>query len=279
MLCSEASLVNHGWDGIQAVSMRCRAWTCPECRESRRKQLIALAISGNPNTFITLTVNPAIGSSPYDRARRLADAWRAVIRLLKRRCVPCRKAHAARCSAAGASAVFQGRTLADGTRCCYGLEKLPYFCVFEATRNGEPHLHILARVKWISQKWLSKQMNRLMLAPVVDVRRVHNKKKLAYYVSKYCGKDPHRFTTCKRYWTTRDYEVVKYVPERPPGRWHKAWTLVRTPLNDLADDWRSAGLEVTRSRHRIVASVRGPPEDVLVALRYITARRRMNRPW
>ncbi len=48
MLCSEASMVNTGWDGIQAVSLRCRAWTCPLCCESRRKQLVALALSGQP---------------------------------------------------------------------------------------------------------------------------------------------------------------------------------------------------------------------------------------
>lgn len=246
MLCSEACIVNRGWDGIQAVSLRCRAWTCPICQDARKKQLVALAKSGNPDTFITLTVNPQFGSSPYDRARRLAEAWRVIVRLVKAK---------------------------------YGYKKLPYFCVFEATKNGEPHLHILCRVKWISQKWLSVQMATLMLAPIVDIRRVRNKSKLAHYISKYCGKDPHRFKTCKRYWTTRDYEQSTFEPERPEGRWHTAWTVVRTPLDRLADEWRAEGLDVETSRHRIVARWRGPPEDELAAVRYIEARKRAGRPW
>jgi hypothetical protein len=230
MLCGEASLVNRGWDGIQAVSLRCRAWTCPDCRESRRKQLVALALSGKPNKFITLTVNPAWGSSPYERARALADAWRVVVRLAKTK---------------------------------YSLKSLPYLCVFEACESGEPHLHILARVEWISHSWLREQMQRLINAPIVEVQEVKNKKKLAYYISKYIGKDPQRFHTCKRYWSTRDWELTSFEPEVAPGRWHRRWTLVRTPLSALAEEWRSQGLDVEVSRHRILSTWSGPPDDVV----------------
>jgi len=246
MLCSESSMVNQGWNGIQAVTLRCRSWKCPLCEESRRKQLVALARSGNPTTFITLTVNPEFGASQYDRARRLADAWRVIVRLAKTK---------------------------------YGYKSIPYMCVFEATKNGEPHLHILARVKWISQSWMSEQMDKLMKAPVVDIRTVTDKKKLAYYISKYCGKEPHRFETCKRYWSTRDWEVEKFVPEKPEGVWDHTWTLVRTPLGQLADEWRAQGREVQQSRHRLLCTWHGPPPDVIAELAYIDARRRMDKSW
>ncbi len=246
MLCSEASMVNSGWDGLQAVSLRCRSWGCPLCSESRRKQLVALAKSGDPNTFITLTVNPAFGSSPFDRAHRLADAWRVIVRLVKAK---------------------------------YGYKELPYFCVFEATKNGEPHLHILCRVKWISQQWLSDTMKTLMMAPIVDIRRVRNKNKLAYYVSKYCGKAPHRFTTCKRYWTTRDYELTRFEPEPQPGRWHRHWQLEKVHISQLADDWRSQGYEVTETRHRVLAWAQGPPDDEIAAFEYLRRRRLRGESW
>ncbi len=239
-------MVNAGWDGLQAVSLLCRSCGCPLCSESRRKQLVALAKSGDPNTFITLTVNPAFGSSPFDRAHRLADAWRVIVRLVKAK---------------------------------YGYTELPYFCVFEATLNGEPHLHILARVKWISQKWLSEQMKRLMLAPVVDIRRVKNKNKLAYYISKYCGKEPHRFQTCKRYWTTRDYELTRFEPEPQPGRWHRHWQLEKVHIGQLADDWRSQGYEVTDTRHRVLAWAQGPPDDEIAAFEYLSRRRLKGLSW
>lgn len=246
MLCSEASMVKRGLDGIQAVSLRCRSWGCPLCEASRRKQLVALARSGDPTTFITLTVNPAYGSSPEDRARQLVEAWRTVLVLVREE---------------------------------YGYEKIPYFCVFEATKNGEPHLHVLARVGWIGQKWLSKQMALLMNAPVVDIRRVRNKKKLAYYISKYCGKEPHRFATCKRYWTTRSWELVKFQPAEAPGRWHYRWRLVRTPLSALAEDWRSQGYEVDETRHRVLAVAQGPPQDEVSQWDYLVARRRLGKSW
>ncbi len=246
MYCGEHSLVNRGLDGIQAVSLRCRAWTCELCAESRRKQLVALARSGAPTTFITLTVNPAMLDGPHSRARSLADAWRKIIRLVRKK---------------------------------YGYKRIPYFCVFEATKKGEPHLHILARVGWISQKWLSAEMQNLINAPIVDIRRVRDQKKLAYYVSKYCGKEPHRFATCKRYWTTQDWEVEKYEKIQPPGRWHSEWELVRTPLDDLAAEWKREGYEVDRTRHRIQSLWKGPPPDVLEAIENIYELRRQGLPW
>ncbi len=246
MLCSEASLVNKGWDGVQAVSLRCRAWTCPLCRDDRRKQLIALALAGQPDKFITLTVNPAWGESPYQRARALADAWRTVVRLAKTK---------------------------------YGLKALPYLCVFEACESGEPHLHILARVKWISHSWLRAQMKRLINAPIVEIEQVKNKKKLAYYISKYIGKDPQRFESCKRYWCTRDYQLTTYEPEPPEGRWDTGWNLVRTPLRALADEWRDQGLVVEQSRHRLLCLWHGPPEDELVAALHCLHRRGRGQSW
>jgi len=246
MLCGEASLVNRGDGGIRAVSMACRAWTCPDCAEWRRKQLVALAISGNPNTFVTITVNPAWGADKFARARALVDAWRVAVRLWK--------------------AKHPG-------------ESLPYLCVFEAQKSGEPHLHILCRASWIKKRWLSDLMKSLLDAPIVDVQRVHNKKKLAFYVAKYIGKDPHRFETCKRYWTTQDWELVKY--ERPAStcRWHSKWTLERTPLAELAAEWRDQGRTVETSSRYIQSTWRGGTQDQWDAVDEIYRKRERGQPW
>lgn len=154
--------------------MFCRSWGCEECQPTRKRQLVALAASGQPTSFITLTVNPAHGPTARARARKLVDAWRVVVRRAKKK---------------------------------YGYRSIPYLAVFEATKAGEPHLHILARVKWIDQRWLSAQMRSLIGAPIVDIRRVKGKRMVARYVAKYVGKEPGKFGTCKRYWRTRDYQV------------------------------------------------------------------------
>lgn len=246
MYCGEASVVKAGLDGFRAVSVRCRSWKCPDCAKRRKSQLIALAKSGKPDTFITLTVNPAWGHSPEYRAHKLVDAWRTIIKRVKKQ---------------------------------YGYKTIPYFCVFEATKKGEPHLHILCRVKWISQKWLSAQMKSLMGAPIVDIRRVRDKSKLAYYISKYMGKDPHRFETCKRYWTTRDWELEKYEPQEPPGRWGCPWKMKRTPLAELAAAWAADGYEMTVSKNHVLAYAQGPPDDEYWEAMYLLRRRDRGLPW
>jgi len=244
--CGEHSLVNEGHDGVRAVSLHCRSWRCPECRERRKKQLIALALSGKPDTFITLTVDPKTGTSPHGRARTLARAWPVIVRRAKAK---------------------------------YGYKSVPYLCVFEACESGEPHLHILARSEWIGKRWLSDQLRKLTGAFIVDIERVKNPKKLAWYVAKYIGKDPERFETCKRYWSTQDWELTKFEPQKPPGRWHSEWMLIRTPLKELAETWRSQGRKVEESGTRIYCGFPGPTPDVLAAIEDIYERRRLGLSW
>lgn len=190
MLCDEYSLVKRHAGGYYAMPLLCKRWTCELCRPKRKRRLVAQVLSGKPDTFITLTVNPAKGAGPTDRATQLARAWRVVVARAKRH---------------------------------YGYKEIPYFVVFEATKQGEPHLHILARCKWIDQKWLSRQMREIMGAPVCDVRRVRSKAQAAHYIAKYVGKAPGKFGTCKRYWQTRSYCKKKYIaPERKimeSGKW------------------------------------------------------------
>ncbi len=91
----------------------------------------------------------------------------------------------------------------------YKLAKLPFICVFEATKLGWPHLHILLRSQWIDQRWLSAQMADLIQSPVVDIRRIKSRQQVVSYVAKYCGKAPKQFGSCKRYWKSQDYEQRK----------------------------------------------------------------------
>jgi len=152
----------------------------------RAAALVKKARLGQPDMFLTLTVNPSFGKSPEDRARRLAKAW---------------------------------PKLRAATRKRYGYAKIPFIAVFEKTKAGEPHLHILLRCKWISQKWLSAQMQYLTGAPIVDIRRISNVRRIANYLAKYVGSSPTRFKGCKRYWCSQDYDLPDPAPsfqdERP----------------------------------------------------------------
>jgi hypothetical protein len=180
LYCRDTSLVKHLTNSMVIKPLKCRCWHCERCAEDRQKDLRGLARRGEPNMFLTLTVNPALFSSPQERAERLRHAWLLLrIRIKKR----------------------------------FNYKTLPFLAVFEKTKNGEPHLHILMRSKYIPRQWISDQMLDLMGAPIVDVRRIFEQGRVAAYVAKYIGKDPTKWDKCKRYWRSQDYELEarKYV--------------------------------------------------------------------
>lgn len=172
MCSTTGSIVKMVGHNISVFRMRCKSWQCDECAPLRRRALIREAKEGSPNRFITLTVNPAWFDSPDERASKLAAAWRGVVAAFKHR--------------------WPGRPV-------------EYMCIFEATKMGEPHLHIIWRGAFMPQKWLSAQMRKRMGAPIVDVRRVRGQHQVANYVTKYISKRPIRFGTCKRYWRSGGY--------------------------------------------------------------------------
>jgi hypothetical protein len=224
MLCGEALLVKLQPEEIGARLLRCRAWTCPNCHDDRKRGLQAQAHRGHPTRFITLTVNPAYFTTPLERAQRLVIAWRKV------RLAAMKK---------------------------YKLKALPFLAVFEATRKGEPHLHILARFKWIAQDWLSKQMEEEIGAWCVDIRSVKDRVEIRRYIAKYVGKSAHHFGTMKRYWASRDYEIAGkdddgalIMPTRFEVRHDLSFTGFIAKLARL-------GCAVTETRHWAI--FHGPP--------------------
>lgn len=178
-------------EGVKINPLKCRRWTCPTCHPTRCARLRSEAYRGVPNTFITLTVNPTLYKDHHERARRLKAAWTRVRRK-----------------------AIKG----------WDNKNIPFLAVFEETETGEPHLHILARSKWIPQDWLSKELEAEIGAPIVDIRRIHSRKKAARYVAKYVGKAPEKFQGTKRYWRSLDY--MKLPPKEfndPIGTRHSQW--------------------------------------------------------
>ena len=226
ILCSEAVLVNQGIDAARAVTLRCRSWGCELCQPRRKARLIYLARSGQPQTFITITVNPAEGESQVDRARTLVKAWRLIVKRAKRQ---------------------------------YGYKHIAYLCVFEATKKGEPHLHILSTVRWIDQKWLSRQMQEIANAPIVDIRKVRSGAHVAFYIAKYIGKAPHRFGTLKRYWHTKGWDLDPWKGETWGTGWSARWEIVETKLCTLRALWWMRGWKTAQRGGMIYGGVLVPP--------------------
>lgn len=174
MLCDQAIAVNGGFYEGHAIRLKCRRWSCQLCQPENRRKVIHQGRRGKPNAFLTLTVNVHRYETPDDAARDLKQAW---VQLRKR--------------------IFRR----------YQVKNLPFLAVFERTKLGWPHLHILIRAPYLDQKWLSEQMADLIGAPIVWIEFINNEKHIQYYVTKYIGKDPHAFEGCKRYWRSHNYDL------------------------------------------------------------------------
>ena len=203
MLCTDLVKVKHFPDHLVIEPLRCRRWSCDYCVPWLQKRVKAIAIGGKATTFLTLTVSPATASDNDEAARILVVAWRKLRIDIMRRCK---------------------------------VDHVPFFVVFEATKRGRPHLHILARMPYVDQSWLSDRMAHHARAPIVDIRYVNSPDRAASYVAKYLGKAPHRFKGCKRYWRSQDWEKVPYVrkPLDPAGLWKVG--VLRRSFTDVMHD-------------------------------------------
>jgi hypothetical protein len=215
MLCCELSIVKRDVNEPTGTVLRCNLWTCDYCLPFKQRRLKSLARAGEPTLFITLTASPQTDENDDKAAQKLVRAWRLTVKRAKRH---------------------------------FGYRKLPYLTVIEATKAGRPHLHILARCPWIGQQWLSKTLNELAEAPIVDVRSVRGLGKISAYVAKYIGKEPHHFAGCKRFWRSLDWIADRQKwqdeNEHEPG----AWKLCRYSLAELATQLVRLGYAVTWTR-------------------------------
>jgi hypothetical protein len=208
-----------------AVTLRCRSWGCDECADRRKKQLIAQAIGGKPNLFITLTIRRHPGRTPESAARELARGWR----LLRLRIMRDRK-----------------------------WKRLPFIAVFEPHASGWPHIHILLRSKYIDQAWLSTQWLDITKDSFkIDIRRTDDPGRSAGYCAKYCGKGTAKFGTCKRYWQSADYDLraKKEKPKFEPGF---AWEREDICLSRWCRAWTELGYSIVHVSHH-EAHARPPP--------------------
>lgn len=211
--CRFNALIFENCELMEARGLRCKCWHCDQCVKMRCAALKELAQAGHPTKFITLTAGPELGPDPAIAAQRLVKAWRAVVQRFERE---------------------------------HPENKIEFLAVFEATKKGMPHLHIVARAPYIDQAWLSSRMQELAGSPICDVRAIGAWSRAAAYVAKYVSKLPWRWEGTKRYWTTRKYRIdPEPRPDNPcqdNGHWRvkfRFWVTLGRELEDqgYVVDW------------------------------------------
>jgi len=223
-LCRDWTLVKYQPQSRHARPLKCRSWSCELCRPERKSQLLARAAAGNPNRFLTLTVNPRVGNDPHDRLLMLANAWRTIVKRIRRD---------------------------------KGPEAVEYLAIVEETKQGEPHLHILLRSVYISQAWLSKAMGELIESPIVDIRLIRGRKQVISYVAKYITKAPKQFGSAKRYWNSKEWEPPSDYHKDEDLERAFPWQVERWPLVSILQAWQSEGWIARRDKGESIIALYG----------------------
>lgn len=223
--CGEWTIASDGSHKQRALMMDCRAWNCPNCAPKRQRQLVAEAAGGNPQRFITLTINRPPGETPLEAAHRMSIAWRILCRAINHK---------------------------------YKSQRFEYMAVFEAHKDGWPHLHVLARCRWISFKWLQDTWKLLTGAHRVEIQKVYNAKRAAAYIAKYIGKDPHKFGTLKRYWHSKRWDQRPKREKLQDFALYGVYTLRKYGLVTWMRDHGLDGWEVTPVGFREATAERPP---------------------
>lgn len=227
--CTSWTVVKQQGVNLRLAHLKCKRWSCKRCARTNKKRLKWIARNGHPQRFITLTAHKESADTTGGRARELVRAWREIRRRYSKK--------------------WTGA-------------KIEFLAIFEKTKKGEPHLHIMVRSNFIEKHWLSSQMDSLTGSPICHIRKIDSSAMAANYVSKYIAKDPTRFAGTKRFWRSMGYFIQNQMEEGKeeiiPSRWH----LVRQKPSTIVPPLTKMGfyfIELAEIMHMVWYGTGPPP--------------------
>ena len=193
---------DHLTDTAAIIPIRCKCWSCAYCAPINAEKIYKKVLSGTPTRFITLTVKPEhdeTAKQAHDRCRTQISRLFAKIRQK------------------------------------WG--PLEAAVLLEVHKSGYPHWHIVGRIPYVPQSWLSSEWCRLTGSWIVDIRKIRDAREACRYVTKYVIKNAQHVASLKLGRVvsfTRGYLIKEQTNPQPP---HIIWTRQKThPLNTL-EDW------------------------------------------
>jgi len=153
--CINGSLIGANEDGskLKIVPLYCHKWTCDHCRKLKSKKWKDIAMSGQPERFITLTLRAQKKLTAKYQARIIKDAFTKLVKDIRHD---------------------------------YG--EMEYLMVFELTKQGTPHVHIMQRGAFIPKGWLSRKWQKYTGSFIVDIKSIRDPRDVSRYMMKYLGK-------------------------------------------------------------------------------------------
>lgn len=227
--CKSLSVCGQSETGAwAALPLYCRKWDCPDCGKFQRRRLRRRLIAGTPDTFATLTTNPNLFTTPEAAFKQASLAINRLFKVLRRH---------------------------------YPRRRIEYALVWETTKKGWPHAHILLRAPFIPQAFLSRTWERLSGARIVDIRRLRNEGEAAAYVTKYVTKDPSVPPGYRRYRTSQGFSSPPPKGQLGALLSIDTWLRSSAPLPQLIADFTSRGIAMHEYMPDLYVSsaTRSPP--------------------
>lgn len=222
--CATAQLEDGSWI---AVPITCRSWDCPSCARYLKRRLLRRLRNSSPNLFITLTTSERTAPSP----REAFDvANKAIGPLMKR------------------------------WRRKFPNDRVEYFLVWEKTKRGWPHAHLLLSAPRVSRHWLSDQWRMLTRSYIVDLQLVSSIQHAAGYLTKYLAKDPQVPEGQRRWRRSKGFFTLPADDGSTPLPVRSKWEKQPRPAMSQAAFWLRNGLAV-RLDDRGIISARDDPTE------------------
>jgi len=186
--CGRGTIIGESRDHTAAllIPVRCKSWDCPGCGTLKRAAWINKLAAGRPTKSITLTAREDLAATPKLKAAKMHAAFRTLCATIKKEL---RYRPSLRWLPAGRRRVLvaalrrSGRSPRLKTK-----EDFAFAYVFELTKRGNPHLHVLARCPWIPQKWLSQTWSRLGIGTNTYIKAAAASRLEAAHSAKSLGK-------------------------------------------------------------------------------------------
>ena len=237
--CMKSSIVGQNKERTHVITipMPCKSWDCKVCGPRKRAIWIQRLTAGKPEREITLTCPVGKFASSDCAAILMKKAWAKLVGKIRRVWGP-----------------------------------FEYALVFELTKNGTPHMHILCRGSYIAQKWISRWWDKLGIGPVVYIQSVKGEKLHAAHACKYLakanGQSAAILAPLRIIQTSSNYELEqpeKTLPEKYPDM---IWTWDRRSSSEIAADFEKDPRFISRTdnpdgSNELEMRPRPVPEDLL----------------
>lgn len=231
MECGTWTLVGLAPDKRLVLPLACRRWTCPRCRRKHVRKLKQRLATAHVDSLITLTCAVRAYATPYDGFLALNEAVALLVKRLRRR---------------------------------YSKASIQYWLVWETTKKGWPHVHLLFRGPWVPKGWLSSVWRELAHSPIVDIRPVRNQQQVQDYLVKYLAKDPSVPSGFRRYRSSAAFYPSAGVNVGSPTSPFTTWYTRDETQLVVVSDFLAWGYVIEETRKASWLLTKPPPQPVIL---------------